>query len=176
MANKEALRELQTRLAQRMQVARNEPAAHAWLAVECAGQGLLLPLEQAGEIFNAGRIMAVPHTQAWFAGVANLRGGLHGVVDLAAFRGLRARSAQDHGAEGARLVALNPTLGVNCALLVDRLAGLRHENELSGRADEVVSPQPAFAGARWQDKGGRPWQEIKLAALAADVQFLAIAA
>jgi len=176
MANKEALRELQTRLAQRMQVARNEPAAHAWLAVECAGQGLLLPLEQAGEIFNAGRIMTVPHTQAWFAGVANLRGGLHGVVDLAAFLGLRARSTQDHGAEGARLVALNPTLGVNCALLVDRLAGLRHENELGGRADEAVSPQPAFAGARWQDKGGRPWQEIKLAALAADVQFLAIAA
>jgi twitching motility protein PilI len=176
MANKEALRELQTRLAQRMQVARNEPAAHAWLAVECANQGLLLPLEQAGEIFNAGRVLAVPHTQAWFAGVANLRGGLHGVVDLAVFLGLRARSAQEHGAEGARLVALNPSLGVNCALLVDRLAGLRHENELSGQAGEAELQRPAFAGARWQDKGGRPWQEIKLAALAADTQFLAIAA
>ncbi|HVO07913.1 MAG TPA: chemotaxis protein CheW [Burkholderiaceae bacterium] len=176
MANKEALRELQTRLAQRMQVARNEPAVHAWLAVECAGQGLLLPLEQAGEIFNAGRIMAVPHTQTWFAGVANLRGGLHCVVDLAAFLGLRARSAQDHGAEGARLVAMNPSLGLNCALLVDRLAGLRRENELSAQADEAASQRPAFAGARWQDKAGRGWQEIKLAALAADVQFLAIAA
>ena len=176
MANKEALRELQTRLAQRMQVARNEPAAHAWLAVECAGHGLLLPLEQAGEIFNAGRIMAVPHTQAWFAGVANLRGGLHGVVDLSVFLGLRARSTRDHGAEGARLVALNPSLGVNCALLVDRLAGLRHENELSGQADEAAAQRPGFAGMRWQDKGGRAWQEIRLAALAADVQFLAIAA
>lgn len=176
MANKEALRELQTRLAQRMQAARSEPAVNAWLAVECAGQGLLLPLEQAGEIFNAGRIMAVPHTQGWFAGVANLRGGLHGVVDLAAFLGLRARSPQDHGTEGVRLVALNPLLGVNAALLVDRLAGLRHENELSGQADEAAAPRPAFAGSRWHDKAGRPWQEIKLAALAADVQFLAIAA
>jgi twitching motility protein PilI len=108
--------------------------------------------------------------------VANLRGGLHGVVDLAVFLGLRARSSQDHGTEGARLVALNPSLGVNCALLVDRLAGLRHENELSGQADEAESQRPAFAGARWHDKGGRNWQEIKLAALAADVQFLAIAA
>ncbi len=112
MANNEALRELQTRLAQRMQVARSEPAVHAWLAVECAGQGLLLPLEQAGEIFTAGRVMPVPHTQAWFAGVANLRGGLHGVVDLAVFLGLRARGTHEHGAEGARLVALNPSLGV----------------------------------------------------------------
>jgi twitching motility protein PilI len=175
MANKEALRELQTRLAQRMQVARNEPAAHAWLAVECAGQGMLLPLEQAGEIFNAGRILTVPHTRAWFAGVANLRGGLHGVVDLAVFLGLRARGAHDHGAEGARLVALNPSLGVNSALLVDRLAGLRHESDLGGRADDAAQ-RPGFAGARWLDKAGRPWQEIKLAALAADMQFLAIAA
>ena len=176
MANKEALRELQTRLAQRMQVARNEPAAHAWLAVDCANQGLLLPLEQAGEIFNAGRIMAVPHTRPWFAGVANLRGGLHGVVDLAVFLGLRARGTQDHGADGARLVALNPSLGVNCALLVDRLAGLRHENDLSGQADEARAQRPAFAGVCWRDSAGRNWQEIKLAALAADMQFLAIAA
>jgi twitching motility protein PilI len=175
MANKEALRELQTRLAARMQVARNEPAAHAWLAVDCAGQGMLLPLEQAGEIFNAGRILPVPHTRAWFAGVANLRGGLHGVVDLAVFLGLRARGAHDHGAEGARLVALNPSLGVNSALLVDRRAGLRHQNDLAERVDEAA-PRPGFAGTRWLDKAGRPWQEIKLAALAADMQFLAIAA
>lgn len=175
MANKEALRELQTRLAQRMQAARSEPAANAWLAVECVGQGLLLPLEQAGEIFNAGRILAVPHTRAWFAGVANLRGGLHGVVDLAVFLGLRARGAHEPGAEGARLVALNPSLGVNSALLVDRLAGLRHQNDLTGQADEA-SPRPGFAGARWHDKAGRAWQEIRLAALAADMQFLAIAA
>jgi twitching motility protein PilI len=175
MANKEALRELQTRLAERMQVARNEPAAHAWLAVECAGQGVLLPLEQAGEIFNAGRILPVPHTRSWFAGVANLRGGLHGVVDLAIFLGLRARGTHEHGAEGARLVALNPSLGVNSALLVDRLAGLRHESDLAERADEAAQ-RPGFAGMRWLDKAGRPWQEIKLAALAADLQFLAIAA
>jgi len=176
MANKEALRELQTRLAQRMQVARSEPAAHAWLAVECAHQGLLLPLEQAGEIFNAGRIMAVPHTRPWFAGVANLRGGLHGVVDMAVFLGLRVRSAQDHGSEGARLVALNPSLGVNCALLVDRLAGLRHESDLKDQSDEADAQRPAFAGTSWRDGAGRNWQEIKLAALAADMQFLAIAA
>ena len=102
-------------------------------------------------------------------------GGLHGVVDLAVFLGLRARGAHEHGAEGARLVALNPSLGVNSALLVDRLAGLRHESYLTERADEA-SQRPGFAGVRWLDKAGRPWQEIKLAALAADMQVLAIAA
>lgn len=174
MANKEALRELQARLAQRMQAAKTEQRGVSWLAVECAGHGLLFPLEQAGEIFDAGTVMPVPHTQSWFAGVANLRGGLHGVVDLAAFLGLRARGTGDSPREGARLVALNPTLGVNCALLVDRLSGLRHEGDLTARqADDAA--RPGFAGARWHDASGREWQEIKLAALAADGQFLAIA-
>jgi twitching motility protein PilI len=101
---------------------------------------------------------------------------LHGVVDMAVFLGLRDRSTREHGAEGARLVAMNPSLGVNCALLVDRLAGLRHENDLSSQAEAGPAVRPGFAGTSWRDNAGRTWQEIKLAALAADMQFLAIAA
>ena len=52
MANKEALRELQSRLAERMQHARTAQTVQSWLAVECRGLGVLLPLEQAGEIFT----------------------------------------------------------------------------------------------------------------------------
>jgi twitching motility protein PilI len=174
MANKEALRELQARLAQRMQAAKTDQRGHSWLAVDCAGHGVLFPLEQAGEIFDAGIVLPVPHTRAWFAGVANLRGGLHGVIDLAAFLGLRERVPGDASKDGARLVALNPALGVNCALLVDRLAGLRHDAELT-RQPADAGERPGFAGERWRDSGGRDWQEIKLSALAADGQFLAIA-
>jgi twitching motility protein PilI len=75
MANREALRELQHRLAERMQAAKREQRGQSWLAVECRGHGLLLPLEQAGEIFAPTALMPVPHTREWFAGVANLRGG-----------------------------------------------------------------------------------------------------
>ena len=137
-----------------MQAARTEPRGKSWLAVECAGQGLLLPLDQAGEIFAVGRVLPVPHTQPWFAGVANLRGGLHGVVDLAGFLGLRARPRQAAtAARGRALLALNPSLGVNCALLVDRLAGLRNADELSARArrragaSRAARVLPARAGA-----------------------------
>ena len=94
MAKREALRELQSRLAQRLQQARTEVRTASWLAVECAGVGLLMPLPGAGEIFSVGPWLPVPHTQPWFMGVANLRGGLHGVVDLAAFLGLRAPIAR----------------------------------------------------------------------------------
>ncbi|HRH85886.1 MAG TPA: chemotaxis protein CheW [Rubrivivax sp.] len=176
MSNREALRELQGRLASRMQAARTEARVKSWLAVECAGAGLLFPLHEAGEIFPLGKVLPVPHTQTWFAGVANLRGGLHAVVDLARFLGLRPGAAST--ADGARLLALNPALGVNCALLVDRLAGLRNADQLQAEpADaDTPAPRPAFAGARWRDADGRVWQEIELSALAGHEQFLGVAA
>lgn len=180
MSNREALRELQGRLASRMQAARTEERVQSWLAVECAGSGLLFPLHQAGEIFAVGSVLPVPHTQPWFAGVANLRGGLHAVVDLAKFLGLQrapAPLAGEGSRDGARLLALNPSLGVNCALLVDRLAGLRNADQLSPEPAEGSSAgaRPAFAGARWRDADGRIWQEIELSALAGHEQFLGVA-
>jgi twitching motility protein PilI len=178
MANREALRELQSRLAERLQAARTETRAASWLAVECAGAGLLVPLATAGEIFPAGALMPVPHTQPWFLGVANLRGGLHGVVDLAAFLGLRPPLARDTVREQARLLAFNPTLGSHCAVLVDRLAGLRSRAQLQPDTEAADKhARPAFAaGGRWRDADGRVWQEIDLAALARHELFLAIAA
>jgi twitching motility protein PilI len=175
MANREALRELQSRLAQRLQAARTEARSVAWLAVECAGQGVLVALPTAGEIFPLGTLLPVPHTQPWFAGVANLRGGLHGVVDLAAFLGLRpTMSASDSVREHSQLLALNANLGSHCALLIEKLAGLRSAEQLSAEPVDA-GPRPSFAGARWRDTDGRVWQEIDLPALAQNEQFLGIA-
>lgn len=173
MAKKEALRDLQHRLAEKMQAARTQARSQSWLAVECAGHGVLFPLQQAGEIFSLAPLMPVPHTQPWFVGVANLRGGLHGVVDLAAFLQVKRPAAPDTGREQARLIALNPSVGLNCALLVDRLAGLRNADQLEA-APAPQGARPSFAGGRWRDREGRTWQEIHLSSLAEDEQFLGI--
>ena len=170
MANKQALRELQSRLAERLQQARTQERPASWLAVECGGRGFLLPLEQAGEIFALAPLVPVPHTQPWFAGVANLRGGLYGVVDLARFIGLAPQSDDE-----ARLVVFNPGLDLNCALLVERLAGLRSAAQLTA-LPAAEAPRPAFVGTRFVDAAGRDWQELNLAALAAEETFIRIAA
>ncbi len=173
MANREALRALQHRLAERMRVVRSEPQAQSWLAVRCAGQGLLFPLRDSGEIFDAQNLIAVPHARPWLVGVANLRGGLYTVIDLAGFLGLRAKSL---GAlpEQQRLVAFNAALGLNCAMVVDALEGLRHAVDMRREA-AGDSPRPAFAVARWVDAAGRAWQEIGLSELATHETFLGIA-
>jgi twitching motility protein PilI len=185
MANREALRDLQSRLAARLQQARTETRSESWLAIECAGLGVLVPLHTAGELFPLSALLPVPHTQPWFIGVANLRGGLHGVVDLAAFLGLRPPLAADAPREQAQLLAFNPKQGAHCAVLVDRLAGLRSAEQMkavpavdmpSHTTGAGVATRPAFAGGCWADPEGRVWQELDLAALARHEQFLAIAA
>ena len=173
MSNKEALRELQHRLAARMQAVRSEPQGQSWLAVDCAGHGLLFPLQQAGEIFVAQGLIDVPHAQPWLAGVANLRGGLFTVVDLASYLGLRPRRG-GHAPETGHVVAFNASLGLNCALLVDRLQGLRHAADFAAVHDEQAAG-PSFAGPRRVDANGRMWQEIVLAELATHETFLGIA-
>ncbi|MBC7482551.1 MAG: chemotaxis protein CheW [Rhizobacter sp.] len=173
MANKQALRELQTRLAERLQAARTEVRGVSWLAVESSGRGFLLPLKEAGEIFTAAPVLPVPHSHAWFMGVANLRGHLHGVVDLAGFLGLTIRAVPEAGREQSRLVGFNASLDINCVLMVDRLAGLRNDEHMTREPDSGAE-RPSFAGARWHDASGRLWQELKLSALAVDEAFLKI--
>ena len=172
MANKEALRELQSRLSERLSAARSQPTGKSWLAVECGGRGFLFPLREAGEIFPMASIQSVPHSQGWFLGVANLRGHLHGVVDLARFLGVE---RNDASREQARLVGFNQQCNINCALLVERLSGLRSEEQLTAEKDDAQA-RPAFVGTRYRDAAGRLWQELNLVELAGNELFLKIAA
>jgi twitching motility protein PilI len=175
MAQREALRDLQARLAQRLQAARTDEGRRAWLAVEAAGVGFLFPLDQAGEIFPLGEVLPLAHAKPWFCGVTNLRGGLHGVVDLATFVGLRKAPAADVPArDSARLLALNPSLRSLCALRIDQMAGLRHPDDLTELP--VSGNRPSFAAGLWRDAAGRVWQEMDLAELAASDAFVSIAA
>ena len=176
MANREALRELQSRLASRLQAARTEGVQAAWLAVEAAGRKYLFPLTQAGEIFPYAATQAVPYTQAWFLGVANLRGGLFGVVDLASYvSGQAPAQRSDAGRAESRLVALNGLLDVNCALLIDRLAGLRSMDAFTASSAPPAGA-PGYFGSGYTDAAGAFWQEINLQALSQQSQFLSISA
>jgi twitching motility protein PilI len=176
MSNKQALREFQNRLAQRLQSVQTTGVAASWLAVEAGASRLLFPLSHAGEIFPWTDVQKVPYAQSWFMGVANLRGGLYGVVDLAAFLqdgGARART--DNELAQCRLVALNPLLEANCALLIDRLLGLR-TTEAFASSTAAATGAPAYFGHVYTDLEGRQWQELNLQLLSQHQAFLGIGA
>ena len=174
MANREALRELQSRLADRLEAAKTTAVSANWLAVESAGQRFLFPLRQSGEIFSVVGVQPVAYTQPWFLGVANLRGGLFGVVDLGGFiYGQPSVPALAGAANEARLVAVNQALGSTCALLVDRLSGLRGHDAFT--QSEPPGPQaPIYFGQRYTDTQGHLWQELNLQLLCSQERFIHI--
>ena len=176
MANRQALKELQTRLAERLQLAKTQGIAPSWLAVEAGGQKYLFPLDQSGEIFPWVGIQPVSYTQAWFLGVASLRGGLYGVVDLAGFvTGQAPGSRHETTRTESRLISLNTAFEVNSVLLIEKLAGLRKQDDFLDYSARK-SDEPVFFGNQYVDLHGARWQEINLQILAQQVEFLTVAA
>lgn len=172
MANREALRELQARLAGRLQAAGSGVAVSTWLAVQTVGHHYLLPLDQSGEIFSWPGVQTVPYTQPWFLGVANLRGILVGVIDLASLLGHGVGRTEQNLAETS-ILAFNPVLEINAALLVDKLLGLRG---LEAFTSSEPTPQeaPSYFGSVYIDNHGQRWQELNLQALSQHPTFLSV--
>lgn len=179
MAKRQSLRDLQERLAQRLSVAKTEAVTAAWLAVEAHGKRYLLPLVQSGEIFPWASVQRVPYTKPWFVGVASLRGGLHGVIDLAAL--VESAAPTSSVAQGeritseSRLVSLHTALGVNAVIWIDRLLGLRSAAMFSGFGAKPDGA-PAYFNRSLVDAQGLLWQELDLQVLVGEPEFLAIAA
>jgi twitching motility protein PilI len=164
-ARRTRLRDYQAQLLARMQAAQNGAAdtGHQ-LGVLIGSERYLLALTEAGEIVPQAGLAGVPLTQPWYLGLANVRGSLLGVIDLARYFDDQASAA---GPE-ARLVSLAPRLGVNCALLVTRVVGLR-------RAGAMTQEEGPGAAARLRDAEGHAWTPLSLAALVREERFLHVA-
>ncbi len=169
---------MQERLARRLQAGSADDAKACWLAVQADQGSYLLPLAQAGEIFPYSPPHPVPYTHPWFLGVAHLRGGLWGAVDLAAFvADMAPEDRSPHrpeATEEARLVTFHTHLELNGALRVDRLAGLRGPEDFSASVPPPPGA-PAWLAHRYSDAQGRAWQALCLASLAREPRFLSLA-
>ena len=148
MATKVSLRQFQQDLAQRLSSAKTAPVSAARLGVQCGTSYWLVALDDAGEILPVPEVLPVPLTKPWYLGVANIRGGLFSVVDFAAFAG---GEPAVRGAD-SRLVLAGPRFGINAALLVTRMLGLRNARDMQ-RANEAsageTSGAAAWAGPVW---------------------------
>ncbi len=95
---------------------------------------------------------------------------------MASFVGGRAPAPRSDAIRAeSRLVALNAALEVNCALLIDRLAGLRNLDAFTASA-RPPEGSPSYFGGGYTDASGAYWQEINLQALSQQPQFLSISA
>lgn len=163
-ARRSRLRDYQTQLLARMQAAHEgSGASQHQLGVAIGGERFLLELAEAGEIVSPLPLARVPLTEPWYLGLANVRGNLLGVIDLASYFGNEAGAA----GPDARLVSLAPRLGFNCALLVSRVYGLRRA---AAMAREGTPEAP-----RLRDADDQVWTPLSLAALVQEKRFLHVA-
>ncbi|NNG23069.1 chemotaxis protein CheW [Telluria aromaticivorans] len=156
------LREYQEQLLERMQAAKSGSGAPIrQLGMQVGATRYLLDLLEAGEIVAPVPLARVPLAQPWYLGLANVRGTLVGVIDLARYLGADAQPSAP--APGARLVTFAPSLGFNCALLADRVYGLRQASSMQREGDAL------------RDADNILWTPLSLAALVREARFLLIA-
>jgi twitching motility protein PilI len=161
------LRQYQTQLLERMQAARAQGGTRSsQLGLQIGAERYLLDLTQASEIIPVPPLCTVPLTQPWYLGLANIRGSLVGVIDLARYLQDDASLAGAIGPD-SRVVTFAASLGFNCALLVSRVYGLRHGSEMEVAGD-------GQSGQRLVDAEGQAWIPLDLAALTQDPRFLQV--
>lgn len=175
-ASPASLSEFQQSLATRVRDAASAPASGTLLGLRSGSVNWMVRLEDAGEIMALPDIATVPLTRPWYLGLANIRGNLISIIDLALFAEGRAtpRTAE------CRVVLVADRYRVHAGLLVQRLLGLKDPKKLT-RRDAAAMPAsseggapalPPWAGPAYDDGSGEACRELDVAALVQDEAFL----
>ncbi|HZZ92547.1 MAG TPA: chemotaxis protein CheW [Usitatibacter sp.] len=170
MSRRTGLREFQISVAERLRTAATRTTVSSRLGFQVGADNWFVALNQVNEVIPVPALLPVPLTQAWFRGVANVRGNLYGMVDFSAFQG---RDAIGPGME-RRVILLSERLVGGCGLLVSRMLGLRNPEQFTPatRPADV----PAWVAGTFTDAGGTRWLELDLPALAREPRFLEVGA
>lgn len=169
---RQRLREFQSQLLQRVQVARsNEVTSSNQLGVMIGQTRYLLNLRDAGEIVSLGPISEVPLTRDWYLGLLNIRGNLIGVIDIERFQGQPKIELNTE----CRIVAFSGRLTFNAGLLVSKVLGLRNVEQMHLQ-QQKVQQQASWLQRSYIDEHEQHWFELDLTQLIQDHDFLHIGA
>jgi twitching motility protein PilI len=179
MAKRISLREFQQGLSERLVSARRGEGAQALLGIESGSDDLpggshwLIDLADSGEVTPLPPLTPAPLTRPWFAGIANIRGVLYGVVDFSAWRG----GAPTPCNAQSRLLLVGARHGVNSALLVRRALGLRPQMQMHAAAETIVGAAETapWLGGRFKDPQDQIWTQLHIPPLLSDPSYLDIA-
>jgi twitching motility protein PilI len=164
------LRAYQESIASRLAAAQAGGGVPALLGFATGATRWLIDLPAAGEVLPLPALTTVPLTQAWFAGLASVHGELQSVVDFSVFCG--GAPTPRNGA--ARILRVGTRYGINAALLVARVHGLKRSDTLFAAEDDGQTSGVSgdWCGAVFTDTQGERWTRLELDRLLADPRFL----
>lgn len=142
------------------------------ISYQFGGIELLSPLTEISEIAPCPSISLLPGVQPWVRGIANIRGNLITVVDLASFLELRPPTIN----KNSRIMVVNQA-DLMLGILVDEVHGLRHY-DYAKQIEQITLDKPKLAP---YVKGGFAFDEqekivLSLYSLVQAEDFLNIAA
>lgn len=130
------------------------------------GFELVVPLDQVAEIVDLPAVSRIPGVKPWVIGLANMRGNLLPVFDLARFI-----FADDVAAQGRLLVMR--FAGSLIGFRVDAVYGMRHF-WLDQEAETVPVLAPAlrpYVNTAYHDEQGKVWSVFDTTAVFANTDF-----
>jgi twitching motility protein PilI len=163
------LREFQSSLSRRLQVATTRETAFSRLGFAVGETRWMVALDQAEEVIPVPVIIPVPGTQRWFRGMVNVRGNLYAVTDFADFLHRTPTPESPH----CRLLIPHHQYKLNAALLVSSTLGLKN---IGGFSPATHSTAVAWATQSYTDAAAIEWIELDFPALLSDAGFMKVEA
>ena len=145
-------------------------APAAVLGVLIGDDRYLIPMTEVSEVIPIPKLALVPLTQPWFVGLANVRGNLYGITDLAVYLG--GNSVPFNLKSRILLASLNNK--IFGGFIVNNMLGIRNLSDFNP-AKAPKKKLSAGITAFHEDAEGRVWQQLSLLELLRDEKFLHIA-
>ena len=157
MAKESTLREYQTNILARLENAKKAGAETpaGYLGVVIGSKNVLVNLQEISETLPITDLHRVPLVKPWFLGIANVRGVLYAINDLAQMLEQTFTSISSN----ARLLLISEAVSSNVAFVVDKLIGLRKLEDLTLR-EELAEENVCLKPQTYQDAENRIWHML----------------
>lgn len=167
MAKKVSLRQFQEGLVARLKDVQSGTVAQSAskIGVQVGQEKWLINLPDVSEVVPLPQLLAVPLTQPWFSGMANVRGVLYSAVDFSRFLG----GEPTQSSIDSRLLLANGKYHMNAGIIVHHMLGLKNPDQLQLGATENLPP---WVAAEYVDSQGDVWKELNMSGLIQHPDFL----
>ncbi len=172
MAKTSNLREFQEAILLRLKeaTAKGSAVSTSRLGVIVGSKRVLINLHEVSEVLPLPPMQHVPLTLPWFLGVANVRGNLYNITDLAQFMGLPPTAKSINN----RIVLINSEVTTQVAVVIDSLVGLRSVESMKHKpaAKNNKNKQAFLSENSYEDADKNEWFELNVEALVQDKAFI----
>lgn len=169
MAKGLGLREYQTSILARLEEAK-KPGAEAqagYLGVVIGNKNVLVNLQDISETLPILHIHRVPIVKPWFLGVANVRGVLYTINDLAQML----EQTLTNISSDTRLLLMRESITPNVGFVVDKMIGLRKMDEM--KLNEATAEESICLKSQiYHDGENRIWHMLDCDKLVRSKEFI----